>query len=103
MALANGIIKNKTVSKNTGIPRKKLLTKKAMGALSIPVNLRIDLMMRSAAPLSNMHLPMMAAIAINIPILAQVFPNSVAMRSPILFFAKDNAAAGVSPLSMANC
>ena len=101
--MANGIIKNNTVSKKTGIPKKKLLIRNAIGALSIPVNFRMDRMMRSAAPLSNIHLPMIAAMAINIPILAQVFPNSVAMRSPILFFANDNAAVGDIPLSMANC
>ena len=103
MALARGIIKNMTVSKNTGIPKKKLPKRKANGALSTPVNFNKDRMIRSAAPDSNMHFPMMAAMAINMPILAQVLPNSVAIRSPTLFLENDNAAPASMPLERANC
>ena len=103
MALARGIIKNMTVSKNTGIPKKKLPKRKANGALSTPVNFNKDRMIRSAAPDSNMHFPMMAAMAINMPIFAQVFPNSVAIRSPTLFLENDNAALASIPFERANC
>ena len=103
MALARGIIKNITVSKNTGIPRKKLPKRNANGALSTPVNFNNDRMMRSAAPDSNIHFPMIAAMAINMPILAQVFPNSVAIRSPTLFLEKDKAALASIPFDRANC
>ena len=103
IAFANGIIKKITVSKKTGIPKKKLPVKKANGALLIPTTANKDRIMRSAAPEDNIHFPIMAAIAIKIPTLAQVFPNSVVTRSPKLFLAKANAAAGFMPLDNPNC
>ena len=103
IALAKGIIKKITVSKKTGIPRKKLLIKKPMGAFSLPVNFSINRIIRSAAPLSSIDLPIMAAMAIRMPILVQVLPNSVAIFSPILLWDNFTASAAELPFNIKKC
>lgn len=54
------------MSKNTGMPRRNPLPRKATGALSSPSARRAARTIRSVSPLSSRHLPMIAAIAIKI-------------------------------------
>jgi hypothetical protein len=61
------------------------------------------LMIFSAAPLSSMDLPIIAAIAIRMPTLEQVLPNSIAIRSPILLCDCCSASAAEMPLDRKNC
>ena len=99
IAFANGIIKKITVSTNTGMVKKKLLKMKPIAECFSPVTFNMARIILSAAPLSSIDFPMIAAIAIKIPILAQVFPNSVPIRSPILLCDNFNASAAAVPLA----
>ena len=83
------------------MPKVKPLPRKAIGARFSPTNLSVERTMRSAPPLSRRHLPMMAAIAIRIPIFPQVAPKPLAIRLPIGISANFCAASSVLPVSFA--
>ena len=65
------------MSKKTGIANTKPLIIKPKEAFFSPVKLTAARTIRSAAPLSSMHLPMIAAIAITIPIAPAAVPNAL--------------------------
>jgi hypothetical protein len=91
------------LEKKTGIPKKKLLPKKVMGALLMPVTFKVDRTILSAAPLSNIHFPIIEAMAIRIPICPTVVPNRLATLSPMELLANLLADAGSIPVPKAYC
>ena len=68
------------MSKNTGIPSTNPLPRKAIGARFTPKSESNPFTIRSAAPLTKRHCPMIAASAIKIPILRQPVPNPSTTR-----------------------
>jgi hypothetical protein len=79
----------------------KPLDKNAAGALFSPNNFSAALTILSAAPLRNKQVPMMAAMAIKIPILDAVFPNAVAILFPSGWLTKAEISASDIPFDWA--
>jgi hypothetical protein len=71
----------KKVSKKIGIESTKLANNSAMPARFSPNTARKRRTTFSAAPLSNMHMPMMAAMPTTMPTSPAVLPNSLAVSS----------------------
>ena len=80
MERASGARRKKTVSKKTGSERMNAVAPSATASRFSPSTLRKEPTMRSAAPLSVIAVPMMAASAITMPILPAVRPNASATR-----------------------
>ena len=71
------MMRKKTVSKNTGIDNTKPLINIAHAARSSPSDAMSRRTILSAAPLSIMHMPMIAAIAITKPIPPTKLPKPI--------------------------
>src|SRR3954471_6501653 len=80
MDRASGARRKKTVSKNTGSDRTNAVAPSATASRFSPSTLRNPATMRSAAPLSVIAVPMMAASAMTMPMLPAVRPNASATR-----------------------